>query len=234
MVERSAELLNASLVAIALKDPHGDAYTFEAAAGRRARRLLGLRVFGGASMIGWVAEAGHGAIVDDVAHDDRVSLRVLEAVGGQDRALGAARRSAHRIVGCIMAFDPPDRRGVPRGRPAASPRRWASRRPPPIENARLYERARHEASTSQALLRVTRAMNASIRLEEILQLIVDSLSELIGTPAVAVSLLAADGVHFEVAVTRALAQPQADSEASVRHEASSVMRQAQDDVSGAR
>ena len=75
-----------------------------------------------------------------------------------------------------------------------------------IENARLYERARHEASTSQALLRVTRAMNASIRLEEILQLIVDSLSELIGTPAVAVSLLAADGVHFEVAATRALAQ----------------------------
>jgi len=68
-----------------------------------------------------------------------------------------------------------------------------------IENARLYERARREASTYQALLRVTRAMNASIRLEEILQLIVDSLSELIGTPAIAVSLLAPDGVHVEVA-----------------------------------
>jgi signal transduction histidine kinase len=54
-------------------------------------------------------------------------------------------------------------------------------------------------------------MNASIRLEEILQLIVDSLSELIGTPAVAVSLLAADGVHFEVAATRALAQQERES-----------------------
>ena len=80
-----------------------------------------------------------------------------------------------------------------------------------IENARLYERARHEASTSQALLRVTRAMNASIRLEEILQLIVDALSELIGTPAVAVSLLAPDGVHFEVAATRALTQESTDT-----------------------
>ena len=34
-------------------------------------------------MIGYVAESGHGAIVDDVAHDERVSLRVLEAVGGR-------------------------------------------------------------------------------------------------------------------------------------------------------
>jgi signal transduction histidine kinase len=81
-----------------------------------------------------------------------------------------------------------------------------------IENARLYERARHEASTSRALLRVTRAMNASIRLEEILQLIVDSLSELIGTPAVSVSLLAPDGAHFEIAVTRALARHPIDVE----------------------
>src|SRR5204863_8288797 len=78
-----------------------------------------------------------------------------------------------------------------------------------IENARLYERARREASTSQALLRVTRAMNASIRLEEILQLIVDSLSELIGTPAVAVSLLDAERGQFELAATRALAHPDA-------------------------
>src|SRR3954454_1693388 len=81
-----------------------------------------------------------------------------------------------------------------------------------IENARLYERSCHEASTSHGLLRVTLAMNASIRLEEILQLIVDSLSELIGTPAVAVSLLAADGVHFELAATRALAQQQREPE----------------------
>src|SRR5687768_13545109 len=49
VVDRSAELLSASLVAIALKDPTSDAYTFEAASGRRARRLLGLRVFGGSS-----------------------------------------------------------------------------------------------------------------------------------------------------------------------------------------
>jgi GAF domain-containing protein len=203
VVDRSAELLNASLVAIALKDPTSDIYTFEAATGRRARRLLGLRVFAGSSMIGWVAERGTGAIVDDLAHDDRVSLRVLEAVGGRV-GLWAPLRSGTRVIGCIMVFDPLTAETFTQadlqlaeamGQQAAAA----------IENARLYERARHEASTSQALLRVTRAMNASIRLEEILQLIVDSLSELIGTPAVAVSLLAADGVHFEVAATRALA-----------------------------
>jgi GAF domain-containing protein/anti-sigma regulatory factor (Ser/Thr protein kinase) len=209
VVESSAELLGASLVAIALKDQSGDAYTFEAATGRRARRLLGLRVVGGSSMVGWVANAGHGAIVADVAHDERVSLRVLEAVGGRS-GLWAPLRTGSRVVGCIMAFDrltgePFDdadlRLAEAMGQQAAAA----------IENARLYERARHEASTSQALLRVTRAMNASIRLEEILQLIVDSLSELIGTPAVAVSLLAADGVQFEVAATRALAQPRAEA-----------------------
>jgi GAF domain-containing protein/two-component sensor histidine kinase len=207
VVERSAELLNAALVAIALKDPNGDAYTFEAAAGRRARRLLGLRVSGSASMIGWVAREGHGAIVDDVAHDERVSLRVLEAVGGR-AGLWAPLRTGHRFIGCIMAFDrlsgEPFTQADLQLAEAIGQQAAAA-----IENARLYERALHEASTSQALLRVTRAMNASIRLEEILQLIVDSLSELIGTPAVAVSLLAADGVQFEVAATRALTQPPA-------------------------
>ena len=120
VVERAAELLNASLVAIALKDPHGDAYTFEAAAGRRARRLLGLRVLGGTSMIGWVAEAGHGAIVDDVAHDDRVSLRVLEAVGGKTGLWAPlpGRAPDRRLHHGIR---PADRRAVRRGRP--SPRR---------------------------------------------------------------------------------------------------------------
>jgi GAF domain-containing protein len=209
VVERSAELLNAALVAIALKDPSGDAYTFEAAAGRRARRLLGLRVSGKSSMIGWVVEAGRGAIVDDVAHDERVSLRVLEAVGGRT-GLWAPLRIGNRCVGCIMAFDrlsgEPFTEAEIRLAEAIGQQAAAA-----IENARLYERARHEASTSQALLRVTRAMNASIRLEEILQLIVDSLSELIGTPAVAVSLLAADGVQFEVAATRALTQERTES-----------------------
>jgi GAF domain-containing protein len=204
VVERATDLLNAALVAIALKDPHSDLYTFEAAAGRRARRLLGLQVSGAASMLGWVAESGHGAIVEDVAHDDRVSLRVLEAVGGKS-GLWAPLCIGSRIVGCLMVFD--RLTGEPFGetdlRLAEAMGQQAAAT---IENARLYERARHEASTSQALLRVTRAMNASIRLEEILQLIVDSLSELIGTPAVAVSLLAEDGHHFEVAVTRALAR----------------------------
>jgi GAF domain-containing protein len=208
VAERSAELLNAALVAIALKDPNSDSYTFEAAAGRRARRLLGVRVSGEASMIGWVAARGHGMIVEDMAHDDRVSLRVLEAVGGR-MGLWAPLRIGSRVVGCIMAFDRVTgdafsdadlRLAEAVGQQAAAA----------IENARLYERARHEASTSQALLRVTRAMNASIRLEEILQLIVDALSELIGTPAVAVSLMAADGAHFEVAATRALAQHPVD------------------------
>lgn len=208
VVERSAELLGASLVAIALRDPSGDVYTFEAAAGRRARRLLGLRVTGGASMMGIVAERGRGEIVDDVAHDDRVSLRVLEAVGGRC-GLWAPLVTGKRVVGSLMAMDPVNggpftdadlRLAEAIGQQAAAA----------IDNARLYERARQEASTSRALLRVTRAMNASIRLEEILQLIVDSLAELIGTPAVAVSLLAADGSHFELAATRALAHQDGD------------------------
>ena len=220
VVERSADLLGAALVAIALKDSVSDVYTFEAAAGRRARRLLGLRELGGASMIGWVAAAGHGAIVDDVAHDTRVSLRVLEAVGGRS-GLWAPLMVGTRVIGCLMAFDRVAgaafgdadlRLAEAMGQQAAAA----------IENARLYEQARHEASTSRALLRVTRAMNASIRLEEILQLIVDSLSELIGTPAVAVSLLAADGVHFELAATRALAPESDDAPEAPDHRVSSL------------
>ncbi len=212
VVERSADLLQSSLVAIALRDANSDVYTFEAAVGRRARRLLGLRVSGDSSMMGWVAQVGHGAIIDDVAHDERVSLRVLEAVGGR-HGMWAPLRVGTRAVGCIMTldrlngkpFDAADLRLAEAvGQQAAAA----------IENARLYERARHEASTSRALLRVTRAMNASIRLEEILQLIVDALSELIGTPAIAVSLLAADGAQFELAATRALA---AHDDSHVRH-----------------
>jgi GAF domain-containing protein len=220
VVERAADLLGAALVAIALKDPASDVYTFEAAAGRRARRLLGLREVGATSMIGWVAAAGHGEIVDDVAHDTRVSLRVLEAVGGRSGIWAPLMRGT-RVMGCLMAFDRQSggsfgeadlRLAEALSQQAASA----------IENARLYESARHEASTSRALLQVTRAMNASIRLEEILQLIVESLSELIGTPAVAVSLLAPDGVHFELAATRALAPESDDARDAPDHRVSSL------------
>ena len=202
VVERSAELLSAALVAIALKDPNGDAYTFEAAAGRRARRLLGLRV---SRPVQHDRLGGRGRARR--ARRRRRARRARQPArprGGRrtDGPLGAApdRQSDRRLHHGVRSAR---RRAVHRGRPPprrgdrAAGRRRHRERPP-------LRAARHEASTSQALLRVTRAMNASIRLEEILQLIVDSLSELIGTPAVAVSLLAADGVHFEVAATRAL------------------------------
>ena len=203
VVERSAELLRASLVAIALKDPTTDAYTFEAAAGRRARRLLGLRIAGDAGMSGQVARTGRGEIVEDVARDERVSLRVLEAVGGT-AGLWAPLLAGDRVVGTLMALDRLD--GCPfepadlRLAEAIGQQVAAA-----IENARLYERARQEASTSRALLGVTRAMNASLRLEDILQLVVDSLAELIGTPAVAVYLSVEHGREVELAATRALA-----------------------------
>jgi len=208
-VERSAELLDASLVAIAIKDPNSDVFTFEGAAGRRARRLLGLRVSTSNSMIGWIADRGHGEIVEDVAHDPRVSLRVLEAVGGRV-GLWAPLTIGRRVVGCLMALDPASG-GMFAPADLQLAEAIGQQAAAAIDNARLYERARQEASTSGALLRVTRAMNASIRLEEILQLIVDALAELIGTPAVAVSLLAADGTHFELAATRALARDEGNA-----------------------
>ncbi|MCC6179291.1 MAG: GAF domain-containing sensor histidine kinase [Chloroflexi bacterium] len=203
VVERASDMLGVSLVAIALKESNSDIYTFEAASGRRARRLLGMRISGAATMLGWVAAQKHAEILDDVAHDDRVSLRVLEAVGGQS-GLWAPLLAGERVVGCLMAMDPMGGRSFGQAdvRLAEAIGQQAA---VAIDNARLYERARQEASTSRALLLVTRAMNASIRLEEILQLIVDSLAELIGTPAVAVYLLGADGTGFELAATRALA-----------------------------
>jgi GAF domain-containing protein len=205
VAERAAELLGASLVAIALFDAGREAFTYEAAAGRRARRLLGITVPASTSILGAVARTGHGAIVEDVAHDERVHLSVLEAVGGRT-GLWVPLLAGERVVGGLTALDP--ERG---GSFAEADLRLAEaigqQAAVAIENARLYDRARQEASTSQALLRITRAMNASLRLEEILQLIVDSMAELLGTPAGAVYLLAADGTGFELAATRALALP---------------------------
>ena len=206
--ERAAEQLDAALVAIALLAADGQTFTFEAAAGRRARRLLGLRVSAEDSMFGEVTRTGRAQIVPDVARDERVSLRVLEAVGGRT-GLWAPLMAGQRVLGGLMALDPDSggsfgeadlRMAEAIGQQAAIA----------IKNARLYERARQEASTSRALLGVTRAMNASLSLEEVLQLIVDALSELIGTPAAAVFLLGPDGSRLELAATRALAPEATD------------------------
>ena len=207
---RAAGLLGASLVAIALLEPDGRTFVFEAVSGRRGRRLLGLRAPADRSMLGVVARTREAEIVEDLANDPRVNLRVLEAAGGRT-GLWAPLVTGERVVGALMALDPTGGRfgdADPRLAEAIAQQAAVA-----IDNARLYERARREASTSRALLRVTRALNASLRLEEILQLIVDAAAELIGTPAVAVYLLKPGSSELEIAAARALAPPPAGSPA---------------------
>ncbi len=214
VAERAAQLLSASLVTLALFEEAGEAFVFEAAAGRGARRVLGTRVPAAETMLGHVALTGRAEIVEDVARDERVNLRVLQTTGGRT-GLWAPLLAGERVVGGLVAFDP-----VGGGSFGPADLRLAEsigqQAAVAIENARLYDRARQEASTSQALLRVTRAMNASVRLEEILQLIVDSVAELIGTPAAAVFLVAPDTSGFELAATRALAAKSTDPAALSR------------------
>lgn len=201
--ERAAELLDASLVAIALLDVDGGTLTVEAAAGRRARRVLGARIPVASSLAGEVIRGRRVEIVGDVARDERVSLQILELTGGRT-GLWSPLVVGPRAIGCIIALDPLNHATF--GEADASIAETIGQRAGlAIENARLYERAKQEASTSGALLSITRAMNASVRLEEILQLIVDSLSELIGAPSIAVYLLSDDGRELELAAGRALA-----------------------------
>lgn len=213
-VDRTTELLDASLVAIALLETDGQTFTFEAAAGRRARRLLGLRVSMDGSMLGDVARARRAEIVEDVARDARVSLQLLEATGGRT-GLWAPLLSGDRVVGAMLVMDP-----LSGGSFGEADLRMteaiAQHAAVAIDNARLYEHARQQASTSRALLGVTRAMNASVRLDDILQLIVDSLAQLIGAPAAAVYLLGANGMDLELAATRALAPDSPDADAGWR------------------
>ncbi len=105
VAERAAQLLSASLVTLALFEEAGEAFVFEAAAGRGARRVLGMRVPAAETMLGQVALTGRAEIVEDVARDERVNLRVLQTTGGRT-GLWAPLLAGERAIGGLIAFDP--------------------------------------------------------------------------------------------------------------------------------
>jgi GAF domain-containing protein len=79
-------------------------------------------------MSGQVARTGRGVLVEDVARDERVSLRVLEAVGGRS-GLWAPLLAGDRVVGTLMALDRADGPPVRAGPTCTLPRRSAAAPP---------------------------------------------------------------------------------------------------------
>lgn len=203
IAQRVRALLRAGLAGVALLSNDGSVLTFEAADGRRVKRVLGLRVPVAASIMGAVVAARKGEVVQDLAADPRTNLRVLEATGGRS-GIYVPLMAAGRPIGCLAVVDAEDGRRFSETDLQLA-EALAQQAAVVIENARLYQRARQEASKSRALLDVTRAMNSSMQLGEILQLITDSVAELVGTPAAAVYLLAPEHTSsVELVAARAM------------------------------
>lgn len=167
ITEGSLKLLRVEAVSVALLDNDQEHVEFVAAAGREDTFIIGKRLQVTEGILGWVVRNGQPAVVTDVTADSRHSPYFDQASGLQTHSILCIPLQAKgHTIGAINAlnklegaFDQEDERLLTS---LASPAATA------IENARLYERARHEIAErkkAEVSLKQERAL-LSQRVEE--------------------------------------------------------------------
>jgi signal transduction histidine kinase/ActR/RegA family two-component response regulator len=141
--EGALRLLQVEAISVALLDDDQEQVEFVAAAGRADSFIVGQRLKLTEGILGWVIRQGQPAVVPDVNDDPRHYPHFDQASGLQTRSiLCVPLQTKGHIIGAISAlnklttpFNEDDERLLTS---LATPAATA------IENAQLYERARHE------------------------------------------------------------------------------------------
>ncbi len=143
ITEGSLKLLRVEAVSVALLNNDQEHVEFVAAAGREDSFIIGKRLRITEGILGWVVRNGLPAVVPDVTADPRHSPYFDQASGLETRSILCIPLQAKgHTIGAINALN--KRKGAFDQEDARLLTSLASPAATAIENARLYERARHE------------------------------------------------------------------------------------------
>jgi len=152
LLEEVRRLLEVTAGSIWLIEPETGELVCRQAIGPHKDTVLDWRLEPDQGIVGWVVKTGESLIVSDTWNDERHFKGVDRQTGHPLRSiLSVPMRSKQKVIGVLQVLDTKVARFTPRDQ--ALQELLASMASIAIENARLYERSRLDASTKEILLR---------------------------------------------------------------------------------
>jgi len=183
------DAMNVETASVLVMDADNKHMTFEVARGKRGRAIEGIRVPLTEGVVGWVARNQKPAVVNDLKKDKRNSPRLDKEIGLKTRSImSIPLKRRHKLIGVLEAVN---RRGkepftdddlnllLALGDHIATA----------IENARLFTETERRRLEHSMLNRIGVTLGKALTLDEVLDLILESLGQLIPYDAAAIFVL---------------------------------------------
>lgn len=211
IVELTAEAVGAETGSLLLYDERRGGLVFEVALGEKGDLIKEFVVGPGQGVTGKVFESGEPAVVNDTQSYAAFSGTIDRKVGFETRSILCVPLLLRgRTIGVVEAinksmgrlFDDQDLRMM---------RSLADLIAIAIDNSRLYLQARLERLENQSLLEVAKRVNSALKLDQVLQMIAESMHQVIHFDALAIYLVRPGTKHIDRLILNGFDEHQHDS-----------------------
>lgn len=176
------DLMGVEASSLLLKDEQTDELVFQIGLGHQGASVQGRRLRVDQGIAGWVFQHGWPLLVPDVREDNRFYRRMDEETGFQTKSvLCVPLKTQDKVIGVIQVLNrPTDRAFTEEDLNLLST--IAAHASTAIENARLFQETQARAKKLRALAEVSRALTATLDLQQVSELIVGVSSKLLNAP----------------------------------------------------
>ena len=176
------DLMGVEASSLLLKDEQTDELVFQIGLGDQGARVQGRRLKIDQGIAGWVFQHGWPLLVPDVREDNRFYGRMDEETGFQTKSvLCVPLKTQETVIGVIQVLNrPTDRAFTEEDLDLLST--IAAHATTAIENARLFQETQTRAKKLRAIAEVSRALTATLDLQQVSELIVGVSSKLLNAP----------------------------------------------------
>ena len=176
------DLMGVEASSLLLKDEQTDELVFQIGLGNQGESVQGRRLKVDQGIAGWVFQHGWPLLVPDVREDNRFFRRMDEETGFQTKSvLCVPLKTQDKVIGVIQVLNrPTDRAFTEEDLNLLST--IAAHATTAIENAQLFQETQTRAKKLRAIAEVSRALTATLDLQQVSELIVGVSSKLLNAP----------------------------------------------------
>ena len=189
VARQAAALVGAETVAIPLVSEDGTYLIYKAAYGCWADQLLRQKKpIHGMSICGWVTRTRAGFYSENLAQDER-TVEEIGKVPGLETAISAPLLTRGKAIGAIVAFNKVGGGNFSHADLEQRLQPLADQAAVAIENARLFEGERDSRRLANTLREIAQALNSTLSLSDVLNLILAELEKVIAFDSSSIMLL---------------------------------------------
>lgn len=193
------ELIGVEACSLLLLDKRREDLSFQILSNQRVKEQEATRLRVGEGIAGWVVQEGRAKMVNQPEGDPQFSPEKEGTIS--QGALFAPLRGRREVLGVLEAINPLD------GRPftyesLALLSAFAEQVGIAIENSRLYNQAKREMVEKSTLYEIGKKITSSLKLSEVLELIIDSLRKVVDYDAAGIYLIDPDNQQIGREMTK--------------------------------